>query len=73
MNHYKITKYIKCFIKHLNLDVYTIHREDNDCPNIKVGDTIDVEGLTFEIERMEIFEKSFGIKGQNVAVIVKRK
>jgi len=72
-NYYEITKYTKFFIQHLNSDVYTIHRDDNNCPNIKVGDTINVGGEVFEIEKMESFEKSFGLKGQNVAVVVRAK
>lgn len=72
-NHYKIEHYHKFFIKHLNSDVYTIHREDNNCPDIKVGDTIEVEGETFEIEKMEKFSKAFGLEGQNIAVVVKER
>jgi hypothetical protein len=46
---------------------------DNNCPNIKVGDDIEIDGLIGEIESLEWFMKSFGIKDDNVSVLIKEK
>jgi len=50
-----------------------IHRFDNECPDIKAGDTIITDNGTFEITKLEQFKKSFDRPGDNVTVLVKRK
>ena len=63
---YKIKKYSK--LRVANQDVYTIHRFENNCPDITIGDEIDIEGEILIINKMERFKKSFDIEGDNVVV-----
>jgi riboflavin synthase alpha subunit len=67
---YKIKKYSKFRLEKRGIDVYTIHKGDNNCPDISIGDEIDIDGKVLTIKEMESFKKSFGIEGENVAVIV---
>jgi hypothetical protein len=67
---YKIKKYSKFRLEKRGIDVYTIHKIDNECPHISVGDEIDVDGKVFTIKEMESFKKSFGIEDENVAVVI---
>lgn len=67
---YKIEKYQKFHLKAIQRDVYTFHVIDNNCPDIKVGDKIEIDGINGTVESLEWFMKSFGIKGENVSVLV---
>lgn len=68
---YKISKYESFYLKSRECEVYLIHIEDNNCEDIKVGDTIILDGKKHIITMIEHFQKSFGIKGDNIAVITK--
>lgn len=67
---HKITKYQKLFIHAIQRDGYTFHTVDNNCEDIKVGDRIEIDGIEGTVESLEWFMKSFGIKGENVSVLV---
>lgn len=67
---YKIKKYSKFRLNKRGVDVYTIHKIDNECPDISIGDEIDIDGNVFIIKEMENFKKSFGIEDENVSVII---
>jgi hypothetical protein len=68
---YKIEKYQKFFMNVLQRDTYTFHVIDNNCPNIKIGDDIEIDGINGKVESIEWFMKSFGIKGDNVTILIK--
>lgn len=70
---YKIEKFQKIFMSILQRDVYTFHVIDNNCPDIKVGDDIEIDGIKGEVESIEWFMKSFEIKGDNVSILIKDK
>ena len=70
---YKIEKYQKFFMSVLQRDTYTFHVIDNNCPDIKVGDEIEIDGIFGEVESIEWFMKSFWIKGDDVTILVKQK
>lgn len=67
----KIEKYDKFNIH--QKDCYSFHVIYNNCPNIKVGDDIEIDGIIGEVETLEWFMKSFDIKGDNVVISVKSK
>jgi ribosomal protein S17 len=67
-----ITKYDKFFLNSRNCDIYTIHRGDNNCESIKVGDRVKINEELFVVKQMEEFEKSFGIRGDNVSLILEK-
>jgi len=69
---YKIEKYQKLFMNTLQRDTYTFNVIDNNCPDIKVGDEIEIDGIVGEVETIEWFMKSFEIKGDNVAIRLKQ-
>ena len=63
-------------------DTITVRWEDNDCENIKPGDTItelvrirdgESDNQIYEVVGVEPFMKSFGIKGDNLGVLIKPK
>jgi hypothetical protein len=68
---YKIEKYQKFFINFIQRDTYTFHVIDNNCPNIEIGDDIEIDGINGKVEYIEWFMKSFDIKGDNVTILVK--
>ena len=70
---YKIEKFQKLFMSSIQRDVYTFHVVDNNCPDIKVGDNIEIDGICGQVESIEWFMKSFGIKGDNVSILIKNK
>ena len=70
---YKIEKYQKFFMNMLQVDVYTFHVIDNNCPDIIVGDEIEIDGIVGEVESIEWFMKSFEIKGDDVTIRLKQK
>ena len=49
---------------------YTFNVIDNNCPDIKVGDDIEIEGKISKVEELEWFMKSFGLKGDNVSILI---
>lgn len=50
--------------------VFVFHKGDNNCENIKVGDKIIIDEKIFTIKEIQEFQKSFGIKGDKIAVVV---
>jgi hypothetical protein len=63
-------------------DAITLRWKDNDCENIKPGDTItelerirdgEIDNQIYEVVGVEPFMKSFGIKGDNLGVLIKPK
>jgi hypothetical protein len=70
MRKYKIGKYDKLYLKSKDKDLYTFHKKDNNCEDIKVRDVIELDGRKFIIDELVEFEKSFGIRGDNVTVSV---
>lgn len=68
---YKIEKYDKFFMQRRNRNIYSFHVLDNNCSDIKVGDIIEIDGISGEVEELIWFMKSFGIKGDNVSVLIK--
>jgi hypothetical protein len=69
---YKIEKYQKLFMNTLQRDTYTFNVIDNNCPDIKVGDEIEIDGIVGEVEAIEWFMKSFEIKGDNITIRLKQ-
>jgi hypothetical protein len=69
----KIKKYEKFFINNQKRYCYTFDVIDNDCPDIKVGDDIEIDGIVYEVEILEWFEKAFHLRGDNVGVFIKEK
>jgi len=60
----------------------TVNLKDNDCENIKEGDTItelvrirdgEIDNQIYEVVGVNPFMKSFGIKGDNLGVLIKPK
>lgn len=70
MKKYSITKYDKFHITTKDKDVYTFHKGDNNCQDIKEGDVIEMGGRKYLIKELIEFEKSFGMKGDNISVVV---
>lgn len=70
---YKIEKYDKFFMQNRNRNIYSFHVLDNNCSDIKVGDIIEIDGISGEVEELIWFMKSFGIKDDNVSVLIKDK
>jgi len=70
VNTYKITLYQKIQIHSKDYPVFVFHKGDNNCENIKVGDKIIIDEKIFTIKEIQEFQKSFGIKGDNIAVVV---
>jgi ribosomal protein S17 len=68
---YKIEKYDKFFMQRRNRNIYSFHVLDNNCSDIKVGDIIEIDGISGEVEELIWFMKSFGIKGDDVSVLIK--
>jgi hypothetical protein len=63
-------------------DVVTVRWKDNDCENIKLGDTItelvrirdeEIDTQAYEVMGVERFEKSFHIVGDNMNILIKPK
>jgi hypothetical protein len=68
---YKITKFQKLLLD--GKYTYTVHVGDNNCRDIKVGDDVEIDGITGEVEALVWFMKSFEMKGDNVLMLVKSK
>lgn len=73
MAYYKIKKYDKFFLTSIGRHIYVIHVVDNSCPDIKIGDEVEIENEVFIVENMEWFEKSFHMRGDNVSLLLKEK
>lgn len=71
MMNYKIEKYQKFFMNSIQRDTYTFHVIDNNCPNIKVGDDIEIDGINGKVEAIEWFMKSSDVKDDNVTILIK--
>ena len=63
-------------------DAVTVRWEDNDCGDIKKGDTITelvrirdnkTDTQLYEVVAVDQFMKSFGIKGDNMGILIKPK
>lgn len=55
-------------------DVITVKWKANDCEHIQKGDTVIVEGEgEYEVRGVEMSRKSFGIIGENIGILIKRK
>ena len=63
-------------------DVVTVRWKDNDCGDIKEGDTITelvrirdnkTDTQLYEVVGVEQFMKSFGIRGDNIGILIKPK
>ena len=67
---YKIDNFDKLFLSVIQRNTYSFHTGDNNCPNIKVGDNVEIDGINGEVESLEWFMKSFGIRGDNVTILV---
>jgi len=79
---YKIIKYQKMFFKGIQRNGYTFDVIDNNCPNIKVGDYVEIDDNEIEdkpyvVESIEWSKRMFDdmdgnpVKGTNVTIIVK--
>jgi hypothetical protein len=67
---YKIDNFDRLFLSVIQRDSYSFNTKDNNCPNIKVGDNVEIDGINGEVESLEWFMKSFGIRGDNVTILV---
>ena len=63
-------------------DVVTVRWADNNCGDIEKGDTItelvrirdgETDNTLYEVIGVEPFMKSFGIKGDNLGILIKPK
>lgn len=63
-------------------DVVTVRWKDNDCENIKPGDTItelvrirdgETDNTLYEVIAIERFEKAFHRLGDNLGILIKPK
>ncbi len=72
----KVDKFDKLFLSQIQRDVYTFHVGDNNCRDIKVGDDIEVDGISGKVESLEWFVKMFNgpdgepLKGDNVTILI---
>ena len=69
-NIYEIKFYQKILISSKDQNAFIIHKGENGCENIKVGDKVIIDGDELTVKEIENFYKSFGIMGDNIAVVV---
>ena len=62
---FKINNYGKFNVE--GRDIYTIHKGDNNCPNISIGDEIDIDGDLFKITNLKHFINGLGMDTEIVA------
>ena len=73
---YKIDKFDKLYLRGGQRDAYSFHTKDNNCPNIKVEDDIEIDGIVGKVESLEWFVKMFNgpdgepLKGDSVTILV---
>ena len=73
---YKIDNFDRLFLSVIQRDSYSFNTEDNNCPNIKVGDNVEIDGINGEVESLEWFVKMFNgpdgepLKGDNVTILI---
>ena len=70
---HKIDNFNKLFLTTIQRYTYTFNAKDNNCPNIKIGDNIEIDNINGEVEALEWAMKSFGIKGENVTALLNQK
>ena len=73
MNTYKIDYDDKFHITGRG-EIITCRWEDNNCGDIRVGDTVIIDGgKEYEVRGVEQFMKSFKRRGDNIGILIKPK
>ena len=66
---YPINSYEKFKIPNKG-EVIIVDTIKNKCADIKTGDEVEVEGISYSVKELEWFMKSFGIKGDTVSLLI---
>jgi ribosomal protein S17 len=52
-------------------EILSVHKEQNDCADIQVGDTVLIDVGRYEVMKLEHMKAFNGGKGQNVLLLIK--